>query len=108
MFGIGCPSSVTVSEDTLNPWTETTTTFNLLTQSTETITFPSVVTSPSGCYPVTWKAKKATDGSVIGGVGSTIFSIGSTGLDISHVISDFSERLVRATLATDYYFEGTV
>ncbi len=108
VFGTGCPSSVTVSEDPSNPWTETTTTFNLLTQSTETITFPSVVTSPTGCYPIIWRAKRTIDDNFIAQASPTILSMGSTELTISHVISDFSQRLERATLATDYYFEGAV
>ena len=95
----------TVSENTFSGGT---TTFNLLLETTKTITLPTLTVTPAGCnYVTTWQVKLKSDNTDQVLTLSSVFSISGSNLALSHTVSNYAQRI---TLFGNkaYYFIGTI
>ena len=76
IFGQLCTDlPLTITEDA---WTDSTITFDLLSDSSKTIAVPTLTISPSNCYTTTWTAHKTTDDGDVTVAMPTIFSMTAT------------------------------
>ena len=105
VFGSACPSLANSVTD--NPWTMSTTKFNLLSDTLKKITLPSVTIDPADCFTVTWKAHKQSDNQDLETITDSFFTM-SAELEISHDVSNFAQRLTKAVWSETMYFEGTL
>ena len=80
---------VTITEDS---WTVSTTTFDLLLDTSKTITLPTLTISPVSCYTTTWTAHKLAGDSDIVSTSPTNYGISSPNFTITHTVTDFAQR----------------
>ena len=83
VFGSTCPSLPNSVTD--DPWTVSTTKFNLLSDTLKKITFPTITINPADCFTVTWKAYKQSDNQDLETITNSFFAMNAE-LEISHSV----------------------
>lgn len=99
-----CAASFSLTED---PYTDPVLTFDLLLDTSRSVSLPSVTVTPTGCYTVSWAAHETFDDSDLVDLYGAHFVTGATDLSIVHTPGNFADRLILFALnggTGNFYF----